>query len=135
MSRLTDFLIENPVDILTDEVVISDRFKIGDEILKFKIKAVGPEEFANIQKKHTKVGKKGKTDFNNAEFQMEIALNYTLDPNFRDADSIKKSGCLTPKQFLNKTLLAGELTDLVKEISSLSGFENDIEDIKEEAKN
>ena len=135
MSRLTDFLIDNPVDNLTEEVVVSERFKIGDELLKFKIKAVTPEDFSNLQKKHTKIGKKGKTDFDSAAFNIELVLDYTLEPNFRDADAIKRAKCLTPKQYINKSLKAGELTNLVSEISKLSGFESDIEDIKEEAKN
>lgn len=134
---LTDFLIANPVDNLEEEVEVSQRFKDADgEVFKFKIKAVPAKEFTAIQKKHTKILKKGRTDFDNEGFNVEIALDYTLEPDFRNADAIKKAGCLTPAQYLDRSLKAGELTELVRQISSLSGFEDDdTEEIKKEAKN
>lgn len=134
---LTDFLIANPVDNLEEEVQVADRFKDTEgNILKFKIKAVPAEEFSALQKKHTKFLKKGKTDFDNAAFNMDIALNYTLEPDFRNSDAIKKARCITPKQYVNRVLKAGELTELVKQISTLSGFDDeDGEELKKEAKN
>ncbi|MGL5868990.1 phage tail assembly chaperone, partial [Clostridium chrysemydis] len=102
MSKLTDFLINNPIDELTEEVMISDRFKDGDKILKFKIKAVSPNEFSELQKNCTKVGKKGKVNFDSKLFNEELIVNYTIEPNFKDSDAIKKAGCMTPAQFLNK---------------------------------
>ncbi len=133
---LTDFLLDNPVDNLQEEIIVAERFKDSEgNPLKFRIKAVPAEEFTAMQKKYTKISKKGKTDFDNAGFNMEIILDYTVEPDFRNADAIKKAGCLVPKQFVNKVLKAGEVTELVKQISALSGFEDDVEDLKEEAKN
>ena len=66
---------------------------------------------------------------------MDIAINYTVDPNFRSEDAIKKCGCLTPQQFINKTLLAGEFNNLVEAISIASGFEKGLDELREEAKN
>lgn len=135
MSNLMEFLINTPVDNLVEEVVISDRFKVDSEILKFKIKALTSEEFSDLQKQCTRVGKKGKVNFDNKMFNEELIINYTLEPNFRDAEFIKKAGCMTPQQLLNKTLLAGEVATLVEKISTLSGFDKDMEEAREEAKN
>ncbi|XZM32523.1 phage tail assembly chaperone [Clostridium perfringens] len=135
MSKLMDFLINNTVEDLTEEVVISDRFKVDGEILKFKIKAVTPDEFSDLQKQCTKIGKKGKTNFDSRMFNEQLIVNYTVEPNFKDAEAIKKAGCLTPEQLLNKTLLAGEVVTLVEQISTLSGFDKDLEELREEAKN
>lgn len=135
MSKLMEFLLENTVENLTDEVIVSDRFKKDGEILRFKIKALSPDEFADIQKQCTIVGKKGKVNFNNKQFNEQVIINYTVEPNFKDAEFIKKSGCITPEQLLNKVLLAGEATTLFEAISTLSGFDKDLEGLREEAKN
>ncbi|CEK34301.1 XkdN-like protein,hypothetical protein,Phage XkdN-like protein [[Clostridium] sordellii] len=135
MSKLMDFLVSNPIDNLTEDVIISDRFKNENEILKFKIKAVSPDEFSELQKQCTKVGKKGKVNFDSKMFNDQLIINYTVEPNFKDADAIKKAGCMTPEQLLNKVLLAGEVATLVEEISTLSGFDKDLETLREDAKN
>ncbi|MDU2591713.1 MAG: hypothetical protein E7C86_03750 [Paeniclostridium sordellii] len=135
MSKLMDFLVSNPIENLTEDIIISDRFKVREEILKFKIKAVSPDEFSELQKQCTKVGKKGKVNFDSKMFNEQLVINYTVDPNFRDAESIKKAGCMTPEQFLNKVLLAGEVATLVEEISTLSGFDKDLDSLREDAKN
>lgn len=136
MSKLMNFLIENSVEELTEEVPVGERFKDNEgNLLKFKIKAVPSDEFATLQKQCTVTRKKGKVEFDSKRFNEQIAINYTIDPNFRDAEAIKKLGVLTPEQFLNKTLLAGELTALVEAISKLSGFDQDIDELREEAKN
>lgn len=134
---LTEFLLDNPVDNVVEEVKLSDRFKDkeGNDLL-FKIKADPVDEFAALQKKHNKIGKKGRVDFDNEGFNLDMAIEYTLNPDFRNADMVKKAGCLTPKQLINKVLKAGELTELVKQITLLSGFEEeDTEELKEKAKN
>lgn len=135
MSKLMNFLINNTIENLTEEVVISDRFKVDGEILKFKIKAVTPDEFSDLQKQCTKIGKKGKMNFDSKMFNEQLIVNYTVEPNFKDAESIKRAGCITPEQLLNKTLLAGEVATLVEQISTLSGFDKDLEELREEAKN
>ena len=135
MSKLQEFLISNPIHDLVEEVVLSERFQVDGEILKFKVKPVPSEEFATLQRKHTKIGKKGKTDFDNGAFQTEIVLDFTIEPDFRNAEAIKKAGCLTPKQYLNKSLKAGEVVELFSEISRISGFDEDLEELKEKAKN
>ncbi|MGG7176201.1 phage tail assembly chaperone [Clostridium paraputrificum] len=136
MSAILEFLTENIIEGLTEEVIVSERFKDKKgNLLKFKVKAVSPEEFSEIQKQCTVTKKKGKVDFNSKKFNELIAINYTVDPNFKDAESIKKLGLVTPEQFLNKTLLAGELSTLVEVISNLSGFDQDLDELRDEAKN
>ena len=131
MSNLMQFLIENPVDNLTEEVIVSPRLAK----FPFKIKGMTGPEFAEYQKMSTKIGKKRKVEFDSKTFNELVVLNHTLVPNFRDAESIKKAGCQTPEQFLYKSLLAGEISELAQEISALSGFDKDMEDEVEEAKN
>lgn len=131
MSALLEFLIENPVDNLTAEVIVSPRLAK----FPFKIKGMTGPEFAEYQKLSTKIGRKKKVEFDSKKFNELVVLNHTLEPNFRDAESIKKAGCQTPEQFLYKSLLAGEISELSQQISILSGFDKEFEDEVEEAKN
>lgn len=136
MSTLQEFLNTNPVDNVTDEIAISDRFKDkAGKLLKFKIKAMNNDAFEQARKKSMTMKKGGKVDFNTQKFNNEIVINHTVDPNFKDAESIKKTGCVTPENYLNKVLLSGEIATLSGEIQKLSGFDLDMDDLVEEAKN
>jgi len=131
MSKLLDFLVEHPVDNLTDEVVVSPRLAQ----FPFKIKAIGGLAFSEYQKLATKVGRHNKVEFDSKTFNELVVLNHTVDPDFRDAESIKKAGCTSPEQFLYKSLVAGEISELAQRISSLSGFDKEPDELVEEAKN
>ena len=134
MSALQDFLNENSIDE-TEEVVISERFKDKDgNYLKFEITNISMSEYKNINKECTKISKKG-VDFDSGKFNEKIVIKGTVNPNFKDAESIKKKGCLTPEQYLNKVLKAGEISNLAGKIMILCGFNQDMEDLVEEAKN
>lgn len=131
MSKLLEFLVQNPVDNVTEEIIVSARLKE----FPFKIKAMTGQEFSEYQKLATAFGKKKKVSFDTATFNEQVVLNHTVEPNFRDAESIKSAGCLTPEQFMYRSLLAGEISELANKISVLSGFDSDIEESVEEAKN
>lgn len=139
MSSLQEFLNANPIDNLIAEVVISERFKDKEgNVLKFKIKAMTNEEFEEIRKATTNVSfKNGKRaySFDTKHFNELVVINNTIDPNFKDAESIKKLGCVTPEQYLNKVLLAGEISELSRQIQLLSGFEVDLAELVDEVKN
>lgn len=131
MSDLTKFLMENPVDNLTDEIVVSKRLSE----FPFKIRAMTGPEFSNYQKRSASIGKNRRVDFDVTKFNELVVINHTIVPNFKDAEDIKKAGCATPEQYLYKSLLAGEIAELAQEISALSGFDRDLEDTIEDAKN
>lgn len=133
---LQEFLNANPVDDITDEVVVSRRFKDKDgNLLRFKIRAMTNRTFDDLRKRFTRMGKGRKVDFDAQGFNNAVVIEHTIEPNFKDADSIEKLGCSTPEEYLGKVLLAGEITTLVQKIQELSGFDVDMEDLVEEAKN
>lgn len=131
MSTLLQFLMENPVDNLTEEVIVSARLAK----YPFKIRAMTGPEFSEYQKLATRVNKGKKVEFNSKLFNEMVVLNHTVEPNFRDADTLKKAGCASPEQFLYKSLLAGEIAELSQQISNLSGFDRDMDASIDEAKN
>lgn len=136
MSTLQDFLNANPIDNVTDEVVVSPRFKDKDgNVLKFKIKAMTNQKFDELRKKFTNVKKGRKVEFDAHGFNTAVVIEHTVDPDFKDASSIQKLGCRTPEEYLNRVLLAGEIATLVQKIHELSGFDVEMEELVEEAKN
>ncbi len=140
MSVLKDFLIEN-AEVITKEVEVpvSSRFKDKDgNILKFKIRPMSGEEFGKYQKLCTNIkfaGKKKETSFDSGKFNVMCIVNHCVDPNFKEADFLKSLGVQTPEQAVSKVLLAGEIVELGNQISSISGFDLDINEEIENAKN
>lgn len=134
--NLQEFLNTNPVDNLTDEVAISPRFKDEKgEPLKFTIKAMMPNEFEEIRKRATQIKKGKNIEFDSQKFNLSIAINNTVNPDFKDAESIKKLGVNTPEEYVQRVLLAGELSTIVQKINELSGFDVAMDDLVEEVKN
>lgn len=133
--NLSEFLAKNPVNNLTEEVYVSNRFvdENGNK-LPFKIKAISGEAYASYRKEALKITKNG-AEFDTKRFNELIVINHTIDPNFRDAEAVKAAGCITPEQYMYRSLLAGEIDALAAKISELSGFNTTIEEAKEEVKN
>ncbi|KNY26322.1 phage tail assembly chaperone [Pseudobacteroides cellulosolvens] len=136
MSKLQAFLNKNIIEEVTEEVIISNRFRDEDtgEILKFKIRPVPLSEYKTIQKACTKITKNG-AEFDNVTFAEKIVIEGTVDPNFKDAESIKAVGATLPIQYLYKVLRSGEVISLSEKILILSGFGENLEELVEEAKN
>lgn len=131
MSTLLEFLADNPVDNITEDVVISQRLAK----FPFKIRAMTGDEFTEYQKMATTIARHKKASFDSKLFNEQVIINHTVEPNFKDAATLKKVGCTTPQQFINKCLLAGEISELTKRISALSGFDTEINEVVAEAKN
>ncbi|MNW41167.1 Phage XkdN-like protein [compost metagenome] len=133
---LQDFLNANPVDNLTEEVVVSPRFKDADgNWFKFTIKAMTNAEFDEIRKVATQMKKGRKVEFDAQKFNLQMVINHTVNPNFKHAESIQNMGCTTPEQYVQRVLLAGEVTTLSSKIQELSGFDIEIPELVDEAKN
>ncbi|MBD2846190.1 XkdN-like protein [Paenibacillus sp. IB182496] len=136
MSNLQQFLNAHPIDNLTDEVVISERFKGEDgKRLKFKIKAMSNRDFDDIRRQSMEIRKNKKVELDLQKFNSAIIINHTLEPDFKDAASIQATGSLNPEEYLNKVLLAGEIAELSMQIQRLSGFDQDMDELVNEAKN
>ncbi len=136
MTALTDFLLANPVNTITEDVIVSKRIKDSEgNFIKFKIKPMLNEQYLEYQNQCIVPKKGGKIDFNTKKFNQLIILNHTVEPNFRDAQLIQQAGCVTPEQLLNKFLLAGEIQVLSERIREISGFADSLDELVDEVKN
>lgn len=129
MTKLSEFLAKRDTNI-TEEVVVSDKIPFP-----FKIRALTSDEFTQIQKECNKPLKKGKFEFDSAKYNEKVILLGCVDPDFKSEADVKAAGCVTPGQYVRKALLPGEMSNLVQAISVLSGFDKDIDELKDEAKN
>lgn len=126
---LLEFLTENPVDDLKQDVVVSSRMPTS-----FTIKAMTTKEYKEYQARCT-IKRKGNVTVDTPGMELLMVINHTTNPNFSNAEAIKKAGCITPVEFVQKVLKPGEFDTLVAEIIKLSGFDSDINKDIETAKN
>ena len=135
-ETLQGFLNQNIVEGMTKEIPISNRLRDSEgKLFTATIKTVTQKEVKELRRKHTKINKKGEPEVNSEAFAEELVVENTLNPNFKDAESIKKLGCINAYQYLNKVLLSGEVSRLHLEILKFSGFKEDIDELTEEVKN
>lgn len=128
---ITQFLIDNPIDNLTTEVIISERLRN----FKFKLGVMKGAEFEEYRKQTNKIGKKGKIDYDGAKFQKLVIKNHCLVPNFKSKSNIEAAKCRTPEEFIENSLTSGELAELSQQILAFNGFDTDIEELTDQVKN
>lgn len=137
MATLSAFL--NPVPVETHhEVVISDRFRNEDGAVQpFVIRAVMQEENDRLVKECIRqVIINGQTvgQFDNVLYSRKLILAATVVPDFSESDLCQRYGVLDPNLIPGKMLTSGEYSQLMAEITQLSGFKNP-EEVGYEAKN
>lgn len=129
--NLEEFLALPDVDGIEEEVFVSKR--LGT----FKVRAMTQEDFKDYQRQATgnnKISKKG-LNFDISKFNLLMVAGQTINPDFSNAELLKKANCATPAELISRKLLAGEIAELAKQIQTISGFDNEPEEDIEEAKN
>ena len=138
MSNLKAFL--NPVQNTEPvEVMISKRF-VGEDgkPVPFKIRPVSQKENDAIRRRCTKRTKRNGRyveEIDPSEYSLRLVVAATVEPDFCNEELCTAYGTRDPMEVPGKMLLAGEFIHLQNEISILSGFEVDDEEIEEAAKN
>lgn len=136
MSTLQEILNLNIVDNIVHYVEVSNRLKDENgQNLKFKIKPILFDDLNRLKKKATYINKNGQPVIDEAKLNTYCIIESTIEPCFKDLKSIQQLKVNTPEQYLNKVLLAGEIDRLIKEILTISGFVENIEDLVDDIKN
>ncbi len=107
-------------------VALSERLKAH----RFKFRPLSADEVDKINRYSR--GKDG--EINAKVHQEQVFLTGCVEPNFRDAEWIKRVGVVTPEQLLHKMLRYGEILKGYIEIEKLTS-EPDFEVIVEQVKN
>jgi hypothetical protein len=127
IKSVADFLAENPVNDLQKEIIVSERLKD----YPFTIRAMSSKELSRYNKESTKVDKEMNFSIDSDRLNNLIVFNHLINPDFRSDEEIKKAGCISPEDYLNKVLLAYEVIKIVSEIQKLSGYESEAEKVEE----
>lgn len=108
--------------------------KLGGEEFTFPCKAVDPEKFSEIQENALELKKGDIKKINMYEMKVLTVIEGCPDV-FKNKDLMQHFAVPTPKEFIKKLLLSGEIDDLYNTINELSGYEKDTEDEEKEIKN
>ena len=128
MNELESFLNLPDVDNIIEEVTLP---RLGT----FKVKAISEEEYRNYQNRCKSKVKKNGMDFDTGKFNLLIVAGQVVSPDFNNAEFLKKVGCSTATEFIQRKFKAGEIAELGNQICVISGFDSDINEDIEEAKN
>ncbi len=131
MNNILDLLIEN------SEIGITKTFRVSDRLPSITIRPISNKELGELRNRAITVDKNGKNpSVDTSKFQAQAVALCTLEPNFNDAEAVKKAKVISGSELVNKVLLAGEIELIYNEINKISGFgleiSEEIEDTKKQ---
>ena len=135
MGKLQEFLMQSEERAqVTEEVAISG-FPVP-----FTVKSITEGENKALRKTCQKVNFDKKTHQKTTETDMDLYNNRlviacTVDPNFKDADLQAKYGVMGAEALIDVLLKPGQFIDLLLGVQEINGFTDDVNDLREEAKN
>lgn len=140
MSDLQAFFAQNVESDITEEFVVSERFRGADgKPISWKLRTVTEAENEEIRKSATKrvKGKNGMKvpETNPEEYTAKLAAASVVYPSLKDAELQKSYGVLGAEDLLKKMLLSGEYAALIQKVEELNGYNRDINEVVEEIKN
>lgn len=135
MGKLQQFLLSNEV-----EAEAQSEVQIHPFPYPFLIKSITEAENKAIRKSCQKV------NFNKRSHQKEVdtdtdlyvnrlVIACCLDPNFKDADLQAKYGVMGAEVLIDKMLTPGQYAVLAEKVQEINGFNTDVNELVEEAKN
>lgn len=141
MSSLSAFMAQNVVKEDNIKFVASKRFVEKGKPIKWEIKCITSSEDEMIRKSCTKrlpvPGKKNmytpETDYN--QYLAKLAVSCTVYPNLHDAELQNSYGVMGADQLLREMLKPGEYADYLEKIQQINGFDVNMNDLVDEAKN
>lgn len=104
------------------------RLSKGENKFILKVKELSEAQIDEIRERCRK-----DDEVDSKEFGLQVILQATIDPNFKDDELIKHYGVATPYELIQLILNKGEREKLVEATMGLSGFGESIE--IEEVKN
>lgn len=132
MKNLNAFL--NPVKVEEKEVVVSKRFMSEGKVVPFVIKPINQKQNEAIIKLYTKIGPGG-ASLDQIGYMHAVTAAAVVFPDLKDAELQKAYDVIGETETLKAMLLVGEFAVLSEEVQKLSGLNNDLNELIEEAKN
>ncbi|MGG3278861.1 phage tail assembly chaperone [Paenibacillus solani] len=140
MSDFSMFFAENAAMEVTEDFVVSDRFKDKEgKPVAWKLRSITEEKNTEIRKAAMKKvkGKGGvyTPEFDANEYVAKLATNCVVFPDLKDAELQKSYGAVGAEILLRKMLLPGEFGALTERVQAMNGYDQDINRVVEDVKN
>ena len=134
MGKLQEFLMGQEIGEVTDGVTIAP-FPFP-----FIIRSISEAENKAIRKTCQKIEFDKKTrqkriDTDTDLYNSRLVVACCVEPNFKDAALQEKYGVRGAEDLIDKILKPGQYTDLLIAVQEINGFTDDINDLRDEAKN
>ena len=134
MGSLEAFL--NPIRVENTEVIVSNRFQEDGKPVPFIIKPISEKENELLLRKYTKKDKKtGQEVLDRTAYSHALVAAAVVYPDLKSTELQKAYGVLGEAELLNAMLTIGEYAKLSQAVTELSGLDEDINDLIEDAKN
>lgn len=132
MGKLQEFLMDAEIGTTQTEVQIAP--------FPFVIRSITEAENKAIRKTCQKVEFDKKTrqkriDTDTDLYNARLVAACCIDPNFKDADFQAKKGVRGAEDLINLVLNPGQYTDLLLAVQEINGFTDDVNELRDEAKN
>lgn len=138
---LSAFLAQNAKKIEPTEFVVSDRFMEDGEPVPWVIKPITGKQNKELIKECTKLipinGKRGqyRQQLDNSVYNTKLCVLCTQFPNLNDAELQNSYGVMGAEALLDTMLLPGEMTGYLEKVLEVCGFDTDIGEKVDTAKN
>lgn len=119
MSKLDDFL--NLADV--SEIKKAIKINLNGKELELVIRPITEAEHSEFQRRSNVINK-NKITFDSGKYSNLVLEACIVEPNFKDAEFLKRVNCVSATEFINKKFPAGVVSDISSEIQKLSGFES-----------
>ncbi len=134
MGKLQEFLMGAELGEVRTKVTIAP-FPFP-----FEIRSITEAENKTIRKTCQKVEFDKKTRRKTTEtdvdlYNSRLVAACCIEPNFKDAALQEKYGVRGAEDLINLILNPGQYTDLLLAVQEINGFSDDVNDLREEAKN
>lgn len=144
MSKIQAFFAHNVKKPENIKKVISDRFTDEDgNAIEFEFKAISAKKDEELKQKCTvkKMITQGKrkgqydTDFLASKYQTLLAIESLVEPNLKDAKLQESWGVFGEEELFYTMFLSAEVTDVIRASQEANGYDIDMDELVEEAKN
>lgn len=135
MSKLQKFLLNDK-----EMGAVKTEVHIAPFPFPFVIQSITEKDNKRIRKecKTTTFNKKThqkQSDIDVDKYNNRLIVTCCIDPNFKDAALQEKHGVRGGEELIDVLLNPGQYTDLLLAVQEVNGFTDDINDLREEAKN
>lgn len=135
MGKLQEFLTKNKV-----ESAVTTEVNIKPFPFPFVVKTISEAENKLIRKSCQTVEYNKKTHQKELQtdtnaYLTKLVVACTVDPNFKDADLQEYYGVVGAEALVEKILTPGQYAALLQAVNDINSFDNDMEELIDEAKN